>query len=217
MNRLFKSIALTLAVVMTLNLAACAAPAAQPAETTAAATEAVQQETAAVEENKPAAETAAPAADEAAAPAEDSDNDLIILYTNDTHGHIDNYIKENEDGKKGLSFASTGGTEWDKSDHFERDSEYEKYFLKYWDPKENYHRCENDPGDQGSFIDLETKPRKHTMHMCWTTKPIERDMSGISNDKKPLAVEDIGKKCPICLPYKWGVDLLTKIFWDMNI
>lgn len=50
MNRLFKSIALTLAVVMTLNLAACAAPAAQTAETSAAATEAAPQETAAAEE-----------------------------------------------------------------------------------------------------------------------------------------------------------------------
>lgn len=114
----------------------------------------------------------------------------------------------------GLVFASTGGTEWDKSDHFERGSEYEKYFLKYWDPKENYHRCEKDPGAQNSFIDLETKPRKHTMHMCWTTKPIERDMSGISNDKKSLAVDDIGKKCPICMPYKWGIDKLTGMTWD---
>ena len=108
MNRLFKSIALALAVVLILNLAACAAPAVQTAETAAAATEAAPQETAAAEESKPAAENTAPAADEAEAPAAeaDSDNDLIILYTNDTHGHIDNYTKENEDGKKGLSFAS---------------------------------------------------------------------------------------------------------------
>ena len=108
MNRLIKSIALALAVVLTLNLAACAAPAVQTAETAAAATEAAPQETAAAEESKPAAENTAPAADEAEAPAAeaDSDNDLIILYTNDTHGHIDNYTKENEDGKKGLSFAS---------------------------------------------------------------------------------------------------------------
>ena len=106
MNRLFKSIALALAVVLVLNLAACAAPPAQTAETTAAATEAAPQETAAAEESKPTADTTAPAADEAAAPEAESDNDLIILYTNDTHGHIDNYTKENEDGKKGLSFAS---------------------------------------------------------------------------------------------------------------
>ena len=112
MSRLIKSIALILAAVLTLNLAACAAPAAQTGETVAAATEAAPQETAVAEESKLAADTTAPTADEAAAPeAEaDSDNDLVILYTNDTHGHIDNFTKENEDGKKGLSFASVART-----------------------------------------------------------------------------------------------------------
>ena len=52
MNRLFKSIALALAVVLTLNLAACAAPAVQTPETAASATEAAPPETAAAEESK---------------------------------------------------------------------------------------------------------------------------------------------------------------------
>ncbi len=108
MNRFFRIQAIVLAAVMTLNLAACAAPAARTEETAAPVTQAAQQETAAVQESKPAEETAAPAdtGKEVSASGEDSDNDLIILYTNDTHGHIDNYAKENEDGKKGLSFAS---------------------------------------------------------------------------------------------------------------
>lgn len=108
---------------------------------------------------------------------------------------------DNDNGNlKGKVFASTGGTEWDKKSNFKAGEPAEKYFLKYWAPEVDYHRCEKDPDTQDGFCDIEKKPRPHTIHICWTKKPIERDMTGYDINSKDKAVDNLTKNPPICLP-----------------
>lgn len=107
---------------------------------------------------------------------------------------------DSDNGKyAGLVFASTGGTEWDKASAFKAGEAAETYFLKYWDKNAGYHRCEDDSDTQGSFVRMKDKGRPHTMHLCWTKKPIERDMTGYKSlDNK--AYEEMKKNTVICLP-----------------
>ena len=96
MKQIKNLIALMLAMLLVFSLAGCAAPKQnQPAETTAAVSETEAETTAAAEQTAPAGEA-----------EDESDNDLIILYTNDTHGYINNFTKTDENGNPGLSFAS---------------------------------------------------------------------------------------------------------------
>lgn len=113
---------------------------------------------------------------------------------------------DNDNGDlKGKVFASTGGTEWDKLSEFKAGEPAEAYFKKYWAPEVDYHRCETDPDTQDGFCDIKGKPRPHTIHICWTKKPIERDMTGYDINSKDKAVDNLAKNPPICLPYpgKW--------------
>lgn len=111
---------------------------------------------------------------------------------------------DNDNGKyKDLVFASTGGTEWDKKGLYRSGTEEEAYFNKYWGTKADYHRCEKDGGEnQSSFCDIDGKSRPHTMHICYTKKPIERNMSGYGNEG--TFAETLDKHVPICLPYHVG-------------
>ena len=123
MKKLMKAVSLLLAIVMVLNLAACAPgsdqTAAVKAETAQEATTETESE---VKESETEAAKAegieADKADETEAgkaedSADESDNDLVILYTNDTHGYINNYTKTDEDGHPGLSFASVAAMKQD--------------------------------------------------------------------------------------------------------
>lgn len=107
---------------------------------------------------------------------------------------------DTDNGKyAGLVFAATGGTEWDKASAFKSGEAAETYFLKYWDKYAGYHKCEKDSETQSSFVNMKDKGRPHTMHLCWTKKPIERDMTGYKSlDNR--AYEEIKKNTVICLP-----------------
>lgn len=114
---------------------------------------------------------------------------------------------------KGKVFSSTGGTDWEKDTRFRREDKYEQYFLKYW-TEGQYVKCEeNDkklPGKsdqyQNSFVDLQDCHRGHTAHMCYTRKPIERDMTGFEGMDPEKAYTGLERKSAICLPWQWTVD-----------
>ena len=117
MKKMSRWIALLITAILVCSLAACAkTKTGQTPETTAAAVETTSAETTAVET------TAAASIEEPSNPGEEkeeSDNDFIILYTNDTHGYIDNFKKKNDAGEPGLSFASVAAMKEELEDQGE--------------------------------------------------------------------------------------------------